>query len=124
MSSLSEVRTSEFENALSPMVLKSFQITHLGLMLGVIAFTAVVFVVYSTGSVDDTGNDLLDLLNRLSLVHLFFAIAAYAMAAFIYKSRLRSDRVMGGGQGDVGGQGGSSLVEKCISVIRTTLLIR
>jgi len=128
MTTIARVSTAEFEQALTPAVMRTIQMIYLALIMGVIVFTAAVFIIYSTDKSQENVNIDPDLLTTMSLVHACFALAAYALATFQYKSQFRTERLSGVSRGETSDRSvmypSSTPAESYLSIIRTALIIR
>jgi hypothetical protein len=128
MNSLADVKSSEFESALTASAMKTLQTVQAAFMMGVLVFTAVIFITY--GMHDDSADitDTTEIMNTLSIVHCAIAMGAYAAARFVYEARFKPGQLMRGLQLEPRDASGnitaSTPAQKCIAIIRSALILR
>jgi len=89
MNSLREVSIDEFRSVLTDGEIRTLQVIHLAMPVGVMVFGFVVGMMVQTNS--PLAN--IELITMLSAVHGMVAFGAYAAANFIYQSQFTDDRL-------------------------------
>lgn len=130
MNSLSEVTLSDFQSSLTPLALRTFQIIHGAIGLGVVMFLGVVLFVYSSQPANLGANitkDDYDLIKILTLAHIMVAAGVYTVARVVFNLLLSSTALQGGvskEMKDAQGRIISNPSEKILAMIRSALIIR
>ena len=128
MNSLSEVSLFDFKKALDQASVRVFQIIFIGLTAGVVVFSFVVFIVSLQNNNAMYNNEMIPLLNVISIINFVIAISSIMIGKFISDRQFSESTLQSAVKLDYTDKQGSSLnltpAQKCVSVIRTASLIR
>ncbi|MFN0158547.1 MAG: hypothetical protein ACKVRP_10825 [Bacteroidota bacterium] len=82
---MSIINLNEFQRALSETYVRSLQVIHAALAIGVITFAAVVYVVYSNPPAENPSlEDAAELLQTLTIIHVLLALSCYLAAQIAF----------------------------------------
>jgi hypothetical protein len=104
----------EFQRAITPAYLKTLQVFYIALSTGVLVFFFVAFFFY----VENTNLRLGasdEMVGMLTVVHVIYAVAAYAAAALLYRRALVKARA---------GADGAGSAESILAAIRLAAVVR
>jgi hypothetical protein len=92
MQAPTHINPSEFQRALTPQVVFSFQVIHGGVIASATMFAAAFFYVAST-TTSPSDFESLAKLDLLSIIHAVMATACYLLAKVVFDRQLRTDHV-------------------------------
>ncbi|MBI2620428.1 MAG: hypothetical protein HYW57_10135 [Ignavibacteriales bacterium] len=128
MNSLSEVSIIQFQHALTSEKVRTFQVIHLGLGLGVFGFGLVVLYLWFVQGADhQPGPPDVELIQIMSIVHAAFAVSLIFLSSFLYEKQFRPERLRTLATQPLRTPEGNQVedpVEKCLSIIRTGIILR
>lgn len=90
MQAPTNINPAEFQRALTPQVVFSFQVIHGGVIASAIMFAAAVFYVAST-TPSPSDFESLAKLDLLSMMHVLMATACYLLAKVVFDRQFRTD---------------------------------
>jgi hypothetical protein len=117
---------SEFRQALTPQALRVLRILHFGLAGGIVVFLIVLLILYYTGG-DPVSAESESMVQFLSLAAFVFFVAAFWAGHLLFDRHFSSENLRKTGVLGSPGHGshaGSTAAERCLSVMRTALLVR
>jgi hypothetical protein len=104
----------DFQQAITPVYVKGLQVFYVALSIGVIVFFFVVFYFYIESTELKLG-DSREMLDMLSIVHLVYAVLAYAVATLLFGRTLAKGRA---------GVGGPATAEGFLATYRLASVVR
>jgi hypothetical protein len=118
---------SEFRQALTPAALRVLKVLHVGLAGGIVVFTLVLLILYYAGGEVVSGESE-EMLQFLSIAAFVIFVGAFWAGQLVFDKRFSREGLKMAGVPETSTHPhmshGSSPAERCLSVLRTALLIR
>ncbi len=128
MNDATKIKFSDFEQSLTPEMIRTIKIIQGTLGSGVILFALVIYVISQLPSFKNQTADssILSILPILTGVHLIFGIVALIASRFVFKSIVNESKVHSFGTGLTANPSlaNQSIGEKCLTVIKIGIIMR